>query len=44
MADPLDLSSLDAIPEEVEEKLSPAWRRILSALRRLRRAEDRGGL
>ena len=36
MGDDLDLSVLDEIPEDMEEKLSPPWKRILRALRKLR--------
>lgn len=35
----VDLSRLDEIPEETEEALSPRWKRILAALRRLREAQ-----
>ncbi len=36
MDEELDLSVLDAIDPEVEADLSPAWKRILKVLRRLR--------
>ncbi len=42
MAEDLDLSALEEVPEGVEEKLSPPWKRILAALRKLREAERRG--
>lgn len=35
----LDLSVLEEIPPEVEEALSPAWKRVLSALRRWKEAQ-----
>ncbi|MEE9592033.1 MAG: hypothetical protein V3W28_00440 [Thermoplasmata archaeon] len=36
MDEELDLSVLDAIDPEVEAHLSPPWKRILAALRKLR--------
>ncbi len=42
MTEPLDLSALDAIPEEVEEKLSSPWRRIFRAFRKLQEGRDGG--
>ncbi len=35
----LDLAWLDLVPEAVEEKLGPATRRVLTALRKLRKKE-----
>ncbi len=39
MAENLDLAALE-VPEEIEHALSPAMKRILAALRRLREARD----
>ncbi len=36
MDEELDLSVLDAIDPEVEAHLSPAWKRVLAAFRKLR--------
>ena len=38
LAKELDFSLLEEIPSEVEEALSPAWKRILAALRMLKEA------
>ncbi len=37
VTDKLDLSALDTIDEEAEAALSPAFKRILAVLRKLRR-------
>lgn len=41
MSEGLDFSKLDKIPPELEESLSPGWRRVLRALRRLKAAKNR---
>lgn len=40
MSEDLDLSFLDEINEELEAALSPAWRRIVAALRRLKEGRE----
>ena len=35
----VDLSRLDAIPEDLADRLPPFWRRVYQALRELKEAE-----